>query len=608
MRLVRNVRDLKLVRLNEVASLFVLTLLSAGFEGVSIAMLLPILEFVDTGGNVGRLAAASRLWRGIVDYHAFIHVKVTLISLMLSVVILVLFRQVFDYSKRVYSTVVGEKTLLRVRERAFKAYLDADLGFFYDHNVGSMINTLMLDGTNASYTFMGLVQCLGFAILALVYMGFLLTINASATLLAVAVVALSALCFAGLMRQSRQYGRVTTKFNKKLTEMLVERFGAARLIKLASSQARETAAHAAIVEKLYEQKVGVTKVKGLIDSMMQMLVLLAGLTILYSATQVFHMSLVQVSIFLFVLLRLLPLSQEFFSLAQTTVTNNSSLVTVSELIENATKANTIRGGSREFTGLSGELSLKGVGFRYAPDGPFVLQDVSLDIPAFSMTAIVGRSGAGKSTLADLLPRLIKPLSGAIFADGVDIQEFSLESLRSRIAFVSQEGFIFDTSVLENIRYARPDATLDEVKWAAKHAYVSQFIEVLPRQYDTLIGERGVKLSGGQKQRILLARALLQKASVIVLDEPTSALDSESEQYIQKAIESIRREKSTTMFIIAHRLSTIRSADRIYVLDGGRVVESGAHDELIHGDEWYSDMFRIQSGREHHERESEEQHT
>lgn len=590
-----NTRYLRLIRWREIFLLFAITLLGAGFEGISIAMLLPLLEFLETGGDVARLAAASTLWSFIVDYHEFLRVPVTLISLMLSVVALVTCRQILDYTKGVYSTALSERTLLRIRETAFNAYLRADMRFFYDHNVGSMINTLMLDGNNASYTFISLVQCMGFAILALTYTAFLMTINMSATLLAGMVVVISGILFVSLMRRSKRFGRVTTQYNKKLTEMLVERFSAVRLIKLASSQEREVGAHGRITETLFDQQIGIAKIKGVLTSLMQMLVLFAALTILYFATQVFRMSLVQVSVFIFVLLRLLPLLQEFFTKAQVTVTNGSSLNAVRKLVQGAREANTIRGGGRVFTGLKEELAFRGVNFRYSADGPYVLKNVDLDVPACRMTAIVGRSGAGKSTLADLLPRLIVPESGRILADGVDISDFKLESLRASIAFVSQEGFLFDASILDNIRYARPDASLQDVERAASRAYIAQFVESLPKRYDTLVGERGVKLSGGQRQRILLARALLQEVSVIVMDEPTSALDSESEQFIQKAIDSILQGRKTTLFIIAHRLSTIRGADKIYVLEDGRVVESGAHEELVRGGSWYNDMFKIQSG-------------
>lgn len=594
--LIASSRYLRILNVREALFLLVLTFFGVLFEGVSIAMLLPILEFIESGENVLSLAKTSFLWWGIVRYHGVLHVDVSLLSLMLSVVVLVIARQILDYAKRTYSMSVSESSLIRIRERGFQAYLKADLKFLSHHNVGTLINTLILDGTNASGVTMGLIQMIGYFALISAYITCLLFINSVATLITGTILLVTGLTFFKLLRKSKRYGAITTEYNKKLGEILVERLSAVRLIKLVASYARESAEYSRIVKTLFTQRLKIARLKALIDSFLQMTVLLSAFAIIYVSTEIFRMSISQVSIFVFVLLRLMPLAQEFFAQTQTVLTSVSGLLSVRSVIEKAERGNTICGGGRIFTGIRDKLVFDDVCFRYEEALPPVLKNVSLAIPAFKMTAIVGRSGAGKSTLADLLPRLIVPQSGTIAVDGVPLAEFSLESLRTGIAFVSQEDFLFDASVLENIRYGRPDASADEVVWAARCAYIADFVESLPEKYATQIGERGVRLSGGQKQRIVLARALLRKAPVIVLDEPTSALDSESERYIQKAIEDIRRDGATTLIVIAHRLSTIRSADQILVLDGGRVVEAGAHQELMHGDDWYSDMFKIQAGR------------
>jgi len=211
-----------------------------------------------------------------------------------------------------------------------------------------------------------------------------------------------------------------------------------------------------------------------------------------------------------------------------------------------------------------------------------------------MTALGGRSGAGKSTFVDLIPRLRDTVKGKIMIDDRPIKDLDLHTLRRSIAFVSQEGFLFNDTIEHNIRYCRPNATMGEVIKVAEMAYADHFIRELSKGYKAIVGERGIKLSGGQKQRIILARALLQKASIIILDEPTSSLDSESEQFIQKAMQYLIGEKSITLIIIAHRLSTIKSADQIIVLDKGRVVECGSHGQLMHEDTWYADMVRMQA--------------
>jgi ATP-binding cassette subfamily B protein/subfamily B ATP-binding cassette protein MsbA len=207
-----------------------------------------------------------------------------------------------------------------------------------------------------------------------------------------------------------------------------------------------------------------------------------------------------------------------------------------------------------------------------------LHDISLEIPAGQTLAIVGPTGAGKTTLVSLLPRFYDPQHGLVAIDGIDIRAVKLKSLRSQISLVLQEPFLFPISIAENIAYARPDASLDEIEAAARAARIHDFIASLPNGYDTLVGERGATLSGGEKQRLSIARALLKDAPILILDEPTSALDVETESLLLEAIEELIRGRTT--LIIAHRMSTIRHADRIAVLDGGQIIEFGDHHQLL----------------------------
>jgi subfamily B ATP-binding cassette protein MsbA len=208
-----------------------------------------------------------------------------------------------------------------------------------------------------------------------------------------------------------------------------------------------------------------------------------------------------------------------------------------------------------------------------------------------MVAIVGASGAGKSTLADLFLRFYDPLSGQITIDGVDIRDFKISSLRSKIGFVAQDTFLFNDTVEANICYGANHPSEEEIVEAAKIANAHDFITKLPKGYQTIIGERGVKLSGGQRQRLALIRAIIKKPQILILDEATSHLDSESERLIQESIKEIRRK--STVIAIAHRLSTIENADRIVVLDGGVIVEEGKHEDLLKKGKTYSKYFNLQ---------------
>lgn len=239
----------------------------------------------------------------------------------------------------------------------------------------------------------------------------------------------------------------------------------------------------------------------------------------------------------------------------------------------------------------GEVSFEQVDFAYA-DEP-VLKDFSIAVSTGEVVALVGPSGAGKSTFVGLLSRFYDPRKGRITIDGLDLRTISQDSLHANLALVDQETFLFNDSIANNIRYARPEAAQDEVEDAARQAYADDFIRSLPDGYETMIGDRGMRLSGGQRQRICIARALLKDAPILLLDEATSALDTESEAMVQQALANLMRNRTT--FIIAHRLSTIMHADRILVLDKGRIVETGTHQQLLQQGGLYKQLYVVQFG-------------
>ena len=224
------------------------------------------------------------------------------------------------------------------------------------------------------------------------------------------------------------------------------------------------------------------------------------------------------------------------------------------------------------------VKFRGVGFKYPNTEAQVLRNISFDVPVGSRVALVGHSGAGKSTLVDLIPRFYDVSEGSISFDGVDVRELRIAEMRRAIGVVTQEVFLFNGTVRQNISYGRTDISDADVEQAAEMAYADIFIKALPKHYDTPIGERGLMLSGGQRQRLSIARAILKDPQILILDEATSALDTESERLVQKALEKLM--KNRTVFVIAHRLSTIYSADLILVVDKGRIVERGTHKELI----------------------------
>jgi ATP-binding cassette, subfamily B, bacterial len=244
--------------------------------------------------------------------------------------------------------------------------------------------------------------------------------------------------------------------------------------------------------------------------------------------------------------------------------------------------------------IKGEIIINNATYIYDKNNTKVFDDFSLTIPAGQKIAIVGSSGAGKSTFVNLLMRLFDLTSGKILIDSVDISSISQKNLRDQISFVPQSPILFHRTLMENIRYGRRDATDEEVKRASSLAHCDDFIEKLPKGFDTYVGERGIKLSGGERQRVAIARAILKDAPILVLDEATSALDSESEMLIQKALNNLIKDKTT--IVIAHRLSTVRSMDRIIVIEDGKIIEDDTHEQLINKDiGTYKKLWDLQAG-------------
>ncbi len=570
------------------------TVAAAFFEGFGMAMFLPVLEYIEKGQNLDVLRGKSQMWDRLIETFALVDVPLTLASLLAVAIVLMLLRVVFIYLRQIYTAWLSQEILHVTRSNLFDGYMGMDYGAMGDLSSGGIINVLTTEAQRAGGSFGSLFALISNLVVIAGFFAVLLWLSVPLTLLAVGFIGLAGAVVAYYVRHTRRYSQQATGANDRYSRMALERLGAFRLVKLTATGQREAGNLREASGEVRDLMYWLSRIIASVDLIMEPLVLLAGGAILYLAVTVFGMSLSQVGLFVLILLRLLPLAKEAMRSRQSWQSCTGSLDAVLRGHEQSLTAREAAGGGRPFTGLTQGIRLEHVSFAYPGAEAQALTDVSLDIPAGKVTALVGPSGAGKTTLADLIPRLRVPQSGRMLYDGVDGAEYDLASLRRGMAFVSQDAAILDDTVAANLRFARPDADEDAIWLALERARAAEFVRSLPEGLDTRLGERGTRLSGGQKQRLSLARALLQGTGVLILDEPTSALDSETERDIQRAIDGLREAGGTTIVIIAHRLSTIRGADQIAVLTDGRVTEQGSHAELLVSEEWYSRVSGMQS--------------
>jgi subfamily B ATP-binding cassette protein MsbA len=294
--------------------------------------------------------------------------------------------------------------------------------------------------------------------------------------------------------------------------------------------------------------------------------------------------------FFFVLFRLVPMIQDVNGVLAFLNTQAGAVENIKDLLKSQNKAY-FKNGYLKFDGIQKAIDIEAVNFGYEPNH-LVLKDITLTIEKGKMTALVGASGGGKTTLADLLARFHEPTNGRILLDGLDFQKFEINSLRWKMAIVGQKSFIFNTSIRHNIAYGTPLATEEEIIEAARLANALEFIQKLPQGFDTIIGADGMQLSGGQQQRIAIARALVRNPEILILDEPTSALDAITEQVIQELLDKFTIGR--TVIVIAHRLSTVAKADKVVVIEQGKIMEQGSYQDLIQQQGKFWEYYQIQN--------------
>ena len=568
-------------------ALLVLGIAASLSEGVGISLFLPLLHALwgDATGTMGQGWFFDRLTAPLAGVSPE-RLPTLLAGLIFGTVVLTAgLRYAYDALLNVLTARIGHA----LRSRLFDQLLRVGYGYLERVEFGHVLNTL---GSETWRTVSAVTALVGLFIAvctAAVYAALLLLISWPLTLVAVGALACASVGARLLTRRVQMLGDEATASNAALAKRMTEGIGGMQTVRLFGRERYEKGRFDAASERVSRVFFRLGLTSGLVGPVYE--VFAAALLVGVLVVGVREPSdLPPLLVFIFVLYRLKPRIQSIDNYRLQLVSLGGAVLDVHALLDPSDKPYT-RSGSAGHEGIEAGVQFEGVTFRYASDARPALDNMTITIPAGRTTAIVGPSGAGKSTVVKLLFRLYDPSEGTVTVDGRPLPTLDLAAWRGRAAMVSQDVYLFDGTIHENIAYGREGATAAEVEAAARAAHADVFIERLPNGYDTEVGDRGVRLSGGQRQRIALARAVVRNPDLLLLDEATNSLDTLSEHVVQEALESFSRGRTTV--VIAHRLSTIEQADHILVLDGGRVVEEGTLTELVEGGGLFAEMYRLQ---------------
>ncbi|MEO6051534.1 MAG: ABC transporter ATP-binding protein [Pyrinomonadaceae bacterium] len=486
--------------------------------------------------------------------------------------------------------VAAQLAITNMRMRVQRHIERLPISYFDSTQSGQLISRIMNDAEGIrNLVGTGLGQILGSLVTATIAIGVLFYVNWQLTTatLVVLVIFGSALMYAFTVL--RPVFRERNIINAEVTGRLGESLGGIRIVKAYTAEKREELSFARGAHKLFrniaKSVTGVSAISSfssVVIGAIAVVMIVIGGSAVQSSTMTLGDFLLYIS---FTFLLAMPVI-ELTSIGTQITEALAGLDRIREIMAMTTE-DEADAGKEALAEIEGTIAFEDVCFEY-DEGVPVLKGVSFHSQAGATTALVGSSGSGKSTILSLVLNFIQPTTGTIKIDSKPLQSVKLRDYRRHLGVVLQDNFLFDGTILDNIRFSNPEANLDKIKEVCKIANADEFIEKFPNGYDTIVGERGVKLSGGQRQRIAIARALLADPRILILDEATSSLDSESEALIQEGLKRLREGRTT--FVIAHRLSTIRSADQILVVEAGEIIECGSHDELIAMDGRYKQLY------------------
>jgi subfamily B ATP-binding cassette protein MsbA len=603
MKLSQQLYQLIRPRLGLLALSFVLLICVGLFEILITSLIIPLFDKVLTATPTVTTATMSEFGlarRFLETVHSGLEMLPgsLVTQLAIALVGLTLFKGVCLYYSNYAMGYIGQSILMELRTKLFAHVLRQSMSFFSLNSTGKLMSRI---GNDVEQLQEAVSSSLGEFFREIIMLAALVTyvlaLDWKLALLAVLIAPLAGIL---TMVMGKRIRAVSLKWREDaaiLNDHMQQSITGMRIIKAFGMETHEENSFTKKSFRLFRSNLKAMSIMFLNSPVMEFLGVAAFVPLLYYAHINISNETVTLGLFGGVLFTLFRMYDPIRKLSRIHVQYQRAMASGSRILEllNTDLAVRDKPGARRLEGIRDVISFEDVEFRYADqaqDETPVLSGINLEVRRNQVIAFAGSSGSGKTTLVGLLPRFYDPTRGGVFIDGTDIREFTQESLRRQIAIVTQETFLFNDTVYNNIAYGDIGASKERIEAAARAALADDFIRRFPQGYETVIGERGQRLSGGERQRISIARALLKDAPILILDEATSALDSESEKLVQEALTNLIKNRTT--FVIAHRLSTIRNADRILTMERGRVVEAGSHDELMLHDGPYRRFFRLQS--------------
>lgn len=562
------------------------------FNGVSTALIVPV--FMSLLGQEVVLETGPPIIRKLLAPFAGMAPNQKLLAMAAVIVGFIILKNLAVYASNLASNALSRKLTSDLQEEGLKLLLEVDIDYFTKAKAGDLMNRLGGEMNRASTTIGTTISLIINIITIFVFVGLLVWTSWQLTLAATLLLPISPLISQFLITKSRKYGKLITNINQEYSGRLVEIFAGIRLVKSATTEQNEYYHLKHLIrdrERIeFHSRMAALAIPAISEvSSITALFALVLLGRILFADQISALSTVLLT-YIVLLFRLLPFIAQLNGLRENIARSAASIDIVYDLMRKDNKT-FMQSGTVPYTHIQQGIVFDNVCFAYPESSHQVLRNINLAVPKGTTLALVGSSGAGKTTLVDLMPRFYDPTQGRITIDGIDLRDFDLKALRQGMGIVSQDTFLFNDTIGNNIAYGCVNVTEADILDAVKRANAYEFIQRLPEGLHTMIGDRGIMLSGGQRQRIAIARALLRNPEILILDEATSALDTVSERLVQQALDELSKERTT--IVIAHRLSTVQKAHQIAVLDRGQVVELGTHQELLQKNGVYSQLHAMQ---------------